>query len=74
MARGIDNEENNSEENKTEEDIVRTNAPEVHWTVPLDTDAVYLYELDRNGRQVTSYTISNYITMKPGHTFIIKAK
>lgn len=80
MPRGIENHEEVKkeaevvEEKKVEENVVKTSASEVHWTMPEGKNKVYLYEYDSDGNQITSYTISSYITMKSGHTYVIIAK
>ena len=55
-------------------DQVKTDAKEVHWTVPGGTSKVTLFRYDRNGKYLQQYSISSYISMKPGETFVIKAR
>lgn len=71
MPRGI---EEQSPELPVEETVVKTSAPEVHWTVPENTKTVYLTKLDDKGRRVKSYTITNFISMSPGETYVITVK
>lgn len=73
MPRGVENKE--PEKKPVEEPtVLKTSAPEVHWTVPEKTKFVYLTKLDKNGRRVKSYTITDFISMKPGETFVITVK
>jgi hypothetical protein len=54
--------------------VTKTDDATVHWTVPKGTTRVTLFQYDKNGKYVKQFAISSYITMKPGETFIIKAK
>lgn len=58
----------------TESTITKTSEKEVHWTVPPKTTKVTLTEYNTKGEKVSSHTITNFIAMKPGHRFIIKAE
>jgi hypothetical protein len=55
-------------------DKIETSAKEIRWTVPDGTKKVTLFKYDKNGKYITQYSISQYIDMKPGETFIIKVK
>lgn len=72
MPRGL--EEQAPELPVEEEKVVKTSAPEVHWTVPENTRTVYLTKLDSEGNRVKSYTITNFISMNPGETYVITVK
>lgn len=58
---------------KSQDDITITSASEVHWTMPTDKRTVTMTQYNKYGREITSYTITNYITMTPGDTYVIKA-
>ena len=46
----------------------------VKWRVPEDTTSVIVQVCESNGRLINEYTISNFITLRPGQILRVLAK
>lgn len=46
----------------------------VKWVVPPGTSKVKVHVYDSKGQRVNSYTISNYITLRPGQTLEVESE
>lgn len=51
-----------------------TSSSKVNWTMPSDKKVVTMTHFNKYGRQIASYTVTDYITMTPGDTYVIEAK
>lgn len=49
-------------------------ADEIKWRIPDDMKKVVVRLYDRNKKFVTSYTISNYISLEPGSYLYVSAE
>lgn len=48
--------------------------PQIIWQVPSETRDITVEIFDENNKYVTAYTITNYITAKPGYKLRVTAK